>query len=162
MCSKTVTLTEGILQLAAAGRKVLACAPTNAAADVLVKRLRTGRLGLTRDQLLRVMAFRVDPSSVAREVVECTLSTPNGRFATPTLAQIKDPKWRVIVGTLASAAKLYNLGTQATDFDVVCVDEAGQATEPMTMGGVAQFLRQAPALILVRHAPRPGPSGHVR
>lgn len=45
-----------------------------------------------------------------------------------------------MVATLAIAAKLHNWGVSMGHFDTICIDEAGQATEPEVMGVVAPLL----------------------
>lgn len=48
-----------------------------------------------------------------------------GAFESPSLAELQ--KFRVVVSTLTSAGKLHNMGLKRGHFDLILIDESGQA-----------------------------------
>jgi helicase MOV-10 len=107
--------------------KILACTPSNAAADLLVKRL--ARAGLTVDQLLRLNARSRDKKSIPEDVREFS--------AWPTTAQLR--AYRVVLTTCSSAALLQMLKIRAGHFTHIVIDEAAQADEPLSLIPIAFF-----------------------
>ena len=97
---KTTTLVEAILQFVEnkPRMKVLVCAPTNTAADVLCKRLTK----MKKSEMLRLMAYSRNPRDVDPEVVPYT-NQEQGHFVMPPIAEMKEK--RVVVATLATASR---------------------------------------------------------
>ena len=58
----------------------------------------------------------------------CLREEDNSGFRPPTLKEVQ--KYRIVVATLATAAKLHNLGVSRGHFQTIFVDEGGQALEP--------------------------------
>ena len=138
---KTTTLVEAILQRVKLDQriKVLVCAQTNTAADVLCSRLTQ----LNTSEMLRLTARTRKPSDVEPRVLPYTYSE-QGEFVVPPLATIEEK--RVVVATLSMAAKLINFGVSPGHFGLIVVDEAGQAMEPEIVSAVAPLqIPQVPA-----------------
>ena len=102
---KTVTVVECIMQLYRRGQVVLACAPTNTAADLFIERL--AKYDVPTRHMLRLMAFSRPLHTAGAAVVKYTLNDGVG-FISASLADVTSHK--IVVGTLATAAKLHNLG----------------------------------------------------
>ena len=145
---KTTTLVEAIQQFVAIhrGLRVLVCAPTNAAADVLCLRLNS----LNTTEMLRLMGHSRDPRDVESSLLPYT-HREDDQFTTPSLATIEEK--RVVVATLATASRLVNVGVAPRHFDLIVVDEAGQAMEPEIVAVVAPLnIPQARImLVYIRH-----------
>jgi len=126
---KTVTLVEAILQTVRAkgsdpSFRVLVCAPSNAATDVIVERL--SPYFNNPDEMIRILAFSRDISTVSSNVKKYT-HFHEGGFGIPPVDVIK--KKKIVAVTLASGGKLPNIGLKK-HFTHVFMDEAGQAMEP--------------------------------
>jgi helicase MOV-10 len=100
---------------------LLACAPSNSAADLLAARLLAH---LDRTQLLRFYAPSRSPNLAPAAVLACARRGPDGAFVVPTVAQVVEV--RVVVTTCVGAAFAHNIGMPAGHFDYIFVDEAGQ------------------------------------
>ncbi|XP_019633304.1 PREDICTED: RNA helicase Mov10l1-like [Branchiostoma belcheri] len=118
---KTVTLVEAILQVfhTLPYSRIIACTPSNSAADLLAERLHhSGQV--KQADMVRLNAFqRVQevPESIERYCMDGD-----------QLEQVS--RRRIIVATCSTAGLLYSIGLRAGHFTHVFVDEAGQATEP--------------------------------
>jgi helicase MOV-10 len=97
---KTTTLVEAILQFVKSEPmlKVLVCAPTNTAVDVLCKRLTQ----MNTTEMLRLMAYSRNPREVDSEVLPYTIQE-YGQFVMPPIAKIEEK--RVVVATLSTASR---------------------------------------------------------
>ena len=127
---KTVTIVEAIKQILLCNPTacVLACAPSNAAADVIARRL----LGLfTNQELFRFYAPSREKKAVPHDLLPYTFMNADGLFSHPPLNTVKS--YRVIVCTCLSAAFTYGIGVERGHFSHVFIDEAAQATEPEAM-----------------------------
>ncbi|XP_074610550.1 RNA helicase Mov10l1-like isoform X2 [Acropora palmata] len=118
---KTITVVEAILQIfrkIPSGR-VLACAPSNSAADLIAERLHRSGFVLEGDMVRLNAIQRVQdiPESIAR-------------YCTDTDHLDTAAHYRIIISTCSTAGQLYSLGLRAGHITHVFVDEAGQATEP--------------------------------
>ncbi|TFK72809.1 RNA helicase [Pluteus cervinus] len=125
---KTMTAVEAIHQVLRTSRsaRVLACAPSNSAADLLALRLSA----LGRDQVFRLYAISRSNSKdqLDHRLVDLTYVTLDGYFSIPPLASLK--RFRVIITTCVSASTLYGFGLPRGHFSHIFIDEAGHATEP--------------------------------
>ncbi|GJE90147.1 DEXXQ/H-box helicase domain-containing protein [Phanerochaete sordida] len=131
---KTVTIVEAILQLLSHAKKearILACAPSNSAADIIAERL-SSALGET--ELYRFYAPSRFASQVPDVLRRYTTSDPSGSFTLPPIAQLN--AFRVIVSTCVSASFAHNIGMERGHFTHIFVDEAAQATEPEVMTAI--------------------------
>ncbi|KAJ8087594.1 hypothetical protein PM082_006427 [Marasmius tenuissimus] len=126
---KTVTLVETIRQILASESKarVLACAPSNSAADLIALRLRE----LGPDVLFRAYAPSRFREQVPAELIPFTYCTPNGHFSVRGSERVEE--FRVVVTTCISASIVSGIGVPRGHYSHIFVDEAGQATEPEVM-----------------------------
>nr|KAF6270591.1 Mov10 like RISC complex RNA helicase 1 [Pipistrellus kuhlii] len=119
---KTVTIIEAVLQVyhALPDSRILVCAPSNSAADLVCLRLHES--GLLR------------PGTMVRVNATC-------RFEETVIEAIKAyckdgediwkaSRFRIIISTCSSAGLFYQIGVRVGHFTHVFVDEAGQASEP--------------------------------
>uniref|UniRef100_A0A452UWZ1 RNA helicase Mov10l1 n=1 Tax=Ursus maritimus TaxID=29073 RepID=A0A452UWZ1_URSMA len=121
---KTVTIIEAVLQVyyALPDSRILVCAPSNSAADLVCLRLH-------ESQVLR-------PGAMVR--VNATCSEPPQPTVTDAIKPYckdgediwKASRFRVIITTCSSAGLFYQIGVRVGHFTHVFVDEAGQASEP--------------------------------
>ncbi|KAG8911322.1 hypothetical protein FRC01_005776 [Tulasnella sp. 417] len=150
---KTVTLVEAIRQVLARQprAKVLACAPSNNAADIITERLRTD---LRPSELFRLNA----PSRVKdlpHSLEGYTLRYDDGSFRVPAPSVIK--QYRVVVATCASGAAPHGVGVEAGHFTHIFIDEAGQASEPEVMIPIKMNATKKTAIILAGDPKQLGP-----
>ncbi|KAF7318307.1 RNA helicase [Mycena chlorophos] len=126
---KTVTAVEAIRQVLAASpnARVLACAPSNSAADLIASRL----MELGNEVLFRFYAPSRHKEQVDLGLREFTHVTADGHFSVPPLAIMK--RFRVIVTTCVSASVVSGIGIPRGHYSHIFIDEAGQATEPEAM-----------------------------
>jgi helicase MOV-10 len=127
--------------------KILACTPSNAAADVLVERLAAA--GLTVDQLLRLNALSRDIKSIPKGVQPFS--------ASPTRATLRN--YRVVLSTCSSAARLHGrrLKLRAGHFSHIIIDEAGQVDEPLALVPISLFSNEDTNIILAGDPNQLGP-----
>lgn len=123
---KTVTVVEAIRQILTEHptAKILACAPSNNAADIIADRLRET---LSPEQLFRLNA----PSrykDLPRSLESYSLRYDDGSFGIPKVKSLIN--YRVVVSTCASGSLLHGVGVTSGHFTHIFVDEAGQASEP--------------------------------
>ena len=132
--------------------KILACTPSNAAADLLVERLAAA--GLTVDQLLRLNARSRDANSIPEVVRAFSASPKPSKLRT----------YRVVLTTCSSAARLLTLKVPAGHFSHIVIDEAAQADEPLALVPIAFFSNEDTNVILAGDPNHLGPvikSGHA-
>jgi helicase MOV-10 len=124
---KTVTLVEAIQQLLTrdSDARILACAPSNDAADLIA--LKLTNVGSVNG-LFRLNAMSRKYKDLPKKLREFSLANDNQVFAIPVLEDLQ--KCRVIVTTCISAGIPYGLGIKPGHFSHIFVDEAGQAMEP--------------------------------
>ncbi|KAI0027031.1 P-loop containing nucleoside triphosphate hydrolase protein [Vararia minispora EC-137] len=126
---KTITVVEAVRQLIYHSRstRVLACAPSNSAADLLASRLKD----LGNDVVFRFYAPSRAKEAVPTELLSFTYVNDSGHFGLPPVAVLK--RFRIIICTCVSASFGHNVGVPRGHFTHIFVDEAGQATEPEVM-----------------------------
>ena len=129
---KTVTIVEAIRQILDANPKarILACAPSNSAADIIAERLTM----LSADELFRFYAPSRFKNQTPDTLRDYTCTTEFGHFTAPPVPTLK--RYRVIVSTCVSASFAHGVGMPRGHFTHIFVDEAGQATEPEVMIGI--------------------------
>jgi helicase MOV-10 len=140
-----VTIVEAIKQILRYNPAacILACAPSNAAADVIALRLS----GLLNNQeLFRFYAPSREKGTVPPDLQPYTFLRGDGLFSHPPLNTVKT--FRVIVSTCLSAAFTLGIGVERGHFSHVFIDEAGQATEPEAMVVVKNTAIASTKLIL--------------
>ncbi|KAF8632154.1 hypothetical protein AX17_004896 [Amanita inopinata Kibby_2008] len=125
---KTVTIVEAMKQLLNdTNVRILACAPSNTAADVIAARLEA----LGKSRLFRLNSLSRKPRDLLSGVRQFSLLNNNEVFAFPSVEELK--KYQVIVCTCISAGVLWGMGFQKGHFTHIFVDEAGQGEEPDVM-----------------------------
>lgn len=141
---KTVTVVEAILQVLKQkddNCRILACAPSNTAADVLLDRLR-GRIQVK--DMVRVNAYTRQMDDVAAEL-RPYCHADGAFFSCPPLEKLV--KYKVVVSTYMSVALLEEQDLQRGHFSHIFLDEAGQAMEPEALVAMAHF--GAPTTVVV-------------
>lgn len=124
---KTITIVEAIQQVLYdnSNARIMACAPSNSAADIIASRLMSK---LRRNELFRFYAPSRFKNQVPDELLSYTCTLPDGHFSIPSMDTLKS--FRVIVSTCVSASFAVNYGIARGHFTHIFIDEAGQATEP--------------------------------
>ncbi|KAH8829468.1 P-loop containing nucleoside triphosphate hydrolase protein [Flagelloscypha sp. PMI_526] len=145
---KSATICEAILQLLDRDkdRKILVCAPSNSASDLLAQRLKRFMPTLLPAHLLRLNSLTRKTSDLPEDLRPYSLINDNNVFAMPTLKQVAE--YRVIVSTCHSGGVPINLGLKVGHFSHVFIDEAGQATEPETMVAILSCASRSTNIIL--------------
>ncbi|KZS94817.1 P-loop containing nucleoside triphosphate hydrolase protein, partial [Sistotremastrum niveocremeum HHB9708] len=167
---KTVTIVEAMLQLVSSRTdvKILACAPSNSAADLITERLAAV---LEPRDLFRLNA----PSRAFKELKERGNLSLFSRYSKTAKGTYKDPsiddegdhficppiedlkKFRVVVTTCASACQPWTFGIDPGHFTHIFIDEAGQAMEPEIMIAVKLLTGPATNIILSGDPKQLGP-----
>ncbi len=108
--------------------RVLACAPSNSASDLLADRLR--QQGIGASEMFRLNAPTRPVSALSKNLGSFSRSLGDV-FLVPTLGELS--RFRVIVSTCFSAFLAYGVGIPRGHFSHIFIDEAGQALEPEAM-----------------------------
>ena len=158
---KTVTLVESILQtMKASGcnsdTKILICAPSNMAVDVVIERLAPH---VESRDMLRLMAYSRDKSTVHSHILGFTnYDEVQDSFVTPHSSVIK--RYKIVATTVASGGKLLNNGV-LDHFTHVFIDEAGHSIEPEVLACLVSVTKQSrsmpPAITLAGDPKQLGP-----
>uniref|UniRef100_G1P7T8 RNA helicase Mov10l1 n=1 Tax=Myotis lucifugus TaxID=59463 RepID=G1P7T8_MYOLU len=119
---KTVTIIEAVLQVyhALPDSRILVCAPSNSAADLVCLRLHESCL-LRPGTMVRVNATCRFEETIA-EAIKAYCKDGEDIW--------KASRFRIIISTCSSAGLFYQIGVRVGHFTHVFVDEAGQASEP--------------------------------
>ncbi|XP_022081029.1 RNA helicase Mov10l1-like [Acanthaster planci] len=146
---KTVTIVEAILQVLIhlPSSRILACTPSNSAADLLTERLHnSGKVN--PGDMVRLNAFHRSEENIPQCIRPYSKDGEN-------LAVISHQ--RIIVCTCITAGSLYQLGLKSGHFSHVFVDEAGQATEPECLIPVGLSIGSEGQIILAGDPMQLGP-----
>ncbi|OCH91263.1 P-loop containing nucleoside triphosphate hydrolase protein [Obba rivulosa] len=151
---KTSTISEGILQILAQDEdaRILACAPSNSAADEILSRLKTQ---LDTNTMFRFNAVFRDQRTVSEEVLQYSYRNPEGVFSIPDMQCLT--RFRVIVSTCVSAAFAYGIGLRPGYFSHIFVDEAAQATEAEVMAAMKWMAAESTRIVLSGDPKQLGP-----
>ena len=125
--------------------KILACTPSNAAADLLIERLAAA--GLTVSQLLRLNARSREMKNIPEGVRPFSRS--------PELTGLLT--YRVVLSTCSSAALLLKLKIRAGHFSHIIIDEAAQVDEPLALIPIAFFSTEDTNVVLAGDPNQLGP-----
>uniref|UniRef100_A0A3P8YH01 RNA helicase n=1 Tax=Esox lucius TaxID=8010 RepID=A0A3P8YH01_ESOLU len=130
---KTVTLVEAIKQVlkTKGSSHILACAPSNSAADLLCVKLLEH---LEKRKLFRMYASSRNPDDVPTDC--CNMG--EHCFVFPCKEELM--KYSIIITTLLTAGRLVTGGIPPDHFSHVFVDEAGHAVETETIIPLAGLL----------------------
>lgn len=118
---KTITVVEAILQIfcRCSSSRILACAPSNSAVDLLAQRLHDSRL-IMPGAMVRLNALsRSTPPP--QSILQYCVGTDQVMIAS---------RCRIVLCTCVTAGALHSLALAPGHFSHVFVDEAGQAAEP--------------------------------
>ncbi|XP_004642527.1 RNA helicase Mov10l1 [Octodon degus] len=119
---KTMTIIEAVLQVhhALQDSRILVCAPSNSAADLVCLRLHESKV--------------LRPASMVRVNATCRFEETIIDAIKPYCRDGEDiwraSRFRIIITTCSSAGLFYQIGVRVGHFTHVFVDEAGQASEP--------------------------------
>uniref|UniRef100_A0A8D0AQA7 RNA helicase n=1 Tax=Sander lucioperca TaxID=283035 RepID=A0A8D0AQA7_SANLU len=129
---KTITLVEAMNQSA----RILACAPSNSACDLLCERL---MVHMDPHRIYRVYASSRNPNSVPKNLLKyCNWDQKQEAFVFPGKQILM--KYTIIVTTLVTAGRLVSGGIPVGHFSHVFLDEGGQAVEPECVIAIAGLL----------------------
>ncbi|KAF8500417.1 P-loop containing nucleoside triphosphate hydrolase protein [Russula emetica] len=144
---KTSTVVESVVQLVRrdAGVRVLVCTPSNAAADLLAKRLAAA--GLDSDKLYRLDAPMLYEDDILQDVQTSSLF--------PGLERLL--AFRVVLSTCSSASMLRALDVPVGHFSHIVIDEAAEAEEPLAMIPIMGFSNAYTNVILAGDPNELGP-----
>lgn len=150
---KTVTMVEAIRQVLVAdpNARVLACAPSNSAADLIASRL----MALNTDELFRFYAPSRNKEQVSLELREYTYTKAEGHFSVPLLSRMK--RFRVVVTTCVSASVVSGIGIPRGHYTHIFCDEAGQSTEPEVMIAIKTMADTKTSIVLSGDPKQLGP-----
>jgi helicase MOV-10 len=126
---KTSTIVEAMRQLLlqSPNARILACAPSNTAADIIANRLKV----LGKSVLFRLNSLSRKTEDLNKDLHQYALVNDNNVFAFPLVEELK--KYRVIVSTCITAGVLWGIGFKKGDFSHIFIDEAGHGEEPEIM-----------------------------
>ncbi|CAH1784099.1 unnamed protein product [Owenia fusiformis] len=135
---KTVTIVEAMKQIVQCypNTHILACAPSNSAADLITERLLEH---LSKTQVFRMNAFSRSWASIPQKIRSCcNYDKYEDQFFFPEKDELM--KYRVVVCTLVTAGRLASANFPPGHFSHVFIDEAGHAIEPECLIPVAGIL----------------------
>ncbi|KAI8909669.1 P-loop containing nucleoside triphosphate hydrolase protein [Gorgonomyces haynaldii] len=130
---KTVTLVEAMQQILEQVKdsRLLVCAPSNSAADVLLERLAKR---VPKKDMIRLNAITRPMTADITNTVEEYSYRVRGSLNNFDIPPVSDlSKFRVIVSTCTTSSVLAAIGLPKAHFTHVFIDEAGQALEPEAM-----------------------------
>ena len=149
--------------------RLLACAPSNSAADLLADRLRQS--GMMPSQLLRLNALARPMTDLSRTLLPYS-KLNDGSFVIPDPLDLKE--YSIVVSTCVTASVLHAVGIPRGHYGHIFIDEAGQALEPesmipiKTLGGpytnvvLAGDPKQLGPIVRSRYARRFGASASIK
>jgi len=129
---KTFTLVEGILQIFKESSssdkvkkpKILVCAPSNDAADLICNRILQFGINL---KVFRLNAFLRDWKHLPEPVLKVSRYQQGEGFQIPPVDELMD--FDILFSTCASASYLQSFSIPCNHFSHLIIDEAAQATE---------------------------------
>ncbi|KAI0336614.1 P-loop containing nucleoside triphosphate hydrolase protein [Cubamyces sp. BRFM 1775] len=149
---KTVTIVEAIKQVLhlKPDARILACAPSNSAADLIAQRLDA----LDTTQLFRCNAVFRDIQSLPGELAAYSLYRDN-HFVLPPVETLQ--RYKVVVTTCGNSSFAYNIGMPNGHFTHIFIDEAGQASEPEVLTAIKAIAAPGTQVILSGDPKQLGP-----
>ncbi|KAM9343086.1 putative helicase mov-10-B.1 isoform 2-T2 [Pholidichthys leucotaenia] len=133
---KTVTVVEAIKQIEKTQSDccILACAPSNSAADLLCSKILDH---VDQHKVYRMYASSRDPKQVPDPLKKCS-NLVGDCYEYPAVKELM--KYKIMVTTLLTAGRLVTGGIEPGHFTHVFVDEAGHAVETECLIPVAGLL----------------------
>lgn len=150
---KTVTVVEAIKQVIKLRpqSRVMACAPSNAAADLIAERLLEH---ISSSQMLRLHAKSRVPSTIPAKLKNISNLDHDGVYM-PQDSKLKE--YRIIVCTMVTAAWLVGCGVPEGHMSHIFLDECGQSTEPETLVTLAGLAKKSTQVVLAGDPHQLGP-----
>ncbi|XP_044065664.1 putative helicase mov-10-B.2 [Siniperca chuatsi] len=147
---KTVTLVEAIKQIekTQAFCHILACAPSNSAADLLCRKILDH---VDEHKVYRMYASSRDPKYVPEQLKACS-NLVGECYVFP--AKEKLMEYRIMVTTLLTAGRLVTGNIPAGHFTHVFVDEAGHAVETECLVPLAGLLQAESGQVILAGDPK--------
>uniref|UniRef100_A0A8C2KPF3 RNA helicase n=1 Tax=Cyprinus carpio TaxID=7962 RepID=A0A8C2KPF3_CYPCA len=149
---KTVTIVEAIKQVEKniPGACILACAPSNSAADQLCEKLITSEHVDAR-KIYRVYASSRNPKDIPK-VLEKNSNVEGNTIIFPCKEDLMC--YKILVSTLVTAGRLVSGGFPIGHFSHIFVDEAGHAVEPEAIISVAGLLNAKTGQLVLAGDPK--------
>uniref|UniRef100_A0A672R6G6 RNA helicase n=1 Tax=Sinocyclocheilus grahami TaxID=75366 RepID=A0A672R6G6_SINGR len=146
---KTVTIVEAIKQvkLNIPGAYILACAPSNSAADQLCEKLITSEHVDAR-KIYRVYASSRNP----KDILKKNSNVEGNTIIFPCKEDLMS--YKILVSTLVTAGRLVSGGFPIGHFSHIFVDEAGHAVEPEAIISVAGLLNAETGQLVLAGDPK--------
>ncbi|XP_051890987.1 putative helicase MOV-10 isoform X2 [Pristis pectinata] len=135
---KTVTIVEAIKQVlhCIPTARILACAPSNSATDLLCQRIKKS---IEKRHIYRLNAASRSWNTVPSDIKECSNWNESSRsYEFPSKETLM--QYRVIASTLITAGRLASAKFPPGHFSHVFIDEAGHAVEPESIIAIAGLL----------------------
>lgn len=151
-----MTIVEAIHQLLLRNpeTRILACAPSNSAADLIARNL----ISLGTTQLFRLNSLSRKYQDLPKDLVKFSAVNDNLTFMLPVVGDLR--KYRVIVSTCLSGGVPAHLGLKRGHFSHIFCDEAGQATEPEVMLPIKSIADKFTNIVLAGDNKQLGPIVH--
>uniref|UniRef100_A0A8C1LYL6 RNA helicase n=1 Tax=Cyprinus carpio TaxID=7962 RepID=A0A8C1LYL6_CYPCA len=149
---KTVTIVEAIKQVKPniPGACILACAPSNSAADQLCEKLITSQHVDAR-KIYRLYASSRDPKDIPK-VLKNISNLEGEMIVFPCKEDLMC--YKILVSTLVTAGRLVTGGFPVDHFSHIFVDEAGHAIESETIISVAGLLNAETGQLVLAGDPK--------
>lgn len=149
---KTVTIVEAIKQVEknTGGARILACAPSNSAADQLGEKLITSQHVDARN-IYRIYASSRNPKEIPK-VLENNSNVEGENIIFPCKEDLMP--YKIVVCTLVTAGRLVSGGFPVGHFSHIFVDEAGHAVEPEIVISVAGLLNAETGQLVLAGDPK--------
>jgi helicase MOV-10 len=137
--------------------RILACTPSNSAADLIADRLK--QQGIAASQLFRLNAPTRPVGHLSKTLTDCVRKIGNA-FVVPPREELL--KFRVIVATCISSSLPYAIGVPRGHFSHIFIDEAVQALEPESMISIRTMAGPKTNIVLSGDPKQLGPIVHSR
>ncbi|XP_077079161.1 putative helicase mov-10-B.2 isoform X1 [Siphateles boraxobius] len=149
---KTVTIVEAIKQVEKniPDAYILACAPSNSAADQLCEKLITSQHVDAR-KIYRLYASSRNPNEIP-QVLQNNSNVEGGMIIFPCKEDLMS--YKILVSTLVTAGRLVSGGFPVDHFSYIFVDEAGHAVEPETIISVGGLLNAETGQLVLAGDPK--------
>ncbi|XP_042224254.1 putative helicase mov-10-B.1 isoform X2 [Homarus americanus] len=150
---KTVTIVEAIKQVykLQPNSRVLASAPSNAAADLIAQRLLEH---VSKNHMIRLHAISRHVKTIPDQLLDIS-NVKNYEINFPTGKKLQE--YRIIVCTMVTAARIVSASLPSGHLTHVFLDECGHAMEPEAMVPLAGMLAKDSQVVLAGDPYQLGP-----